>query len=147
MTTVGRLRHSLGDCTNMIQPSSIIEITAKDKIPATAREACGGKSKWQQTHLPKEMGSLFTTKLVPYAREHLLGAVANPWVPPTVQEIQNAVDTVFGKDQFEVAGKGVIAGLLSYRLTDVHHSFAIVAVKCTEEFFEDYSDELSSPEL
>ncbi len=30
---------------------------------------------------------------------------------------------------------------------DVRHSFAVVAVKCTEKFFEDYSDELSSPEL
>ncbi len=58
------------------------------------------------------MGPLFTTKLVPYAHEHLLGAAANPWVPLTVQEIQNAVDTIFGKDWFEVTGKGVIAGLV-----------------------------------
>lgn len=58
------------------------------------------------------MGLLFTTKLVPYAREHLLGAAANPWVPLTVQEIQNAVDTTFGKDRFEIAGKGAIAGLV-----------------------------------
>ncbi len=47
------------------------------------------------------MGLLFTTKLVPYAREHLLGAAANPWVPLTVQEIQNAVDTTFGKDRLK----------------------------------------------
>ncbi|KAK0224856.1 hypothetical protein EDD85DRAFT_795531 [Armillaria nabsnona] len=99
---------------------SIIKITAKEKILATAREAHGGKPKWQQMHLPKEIGLLFTTKLIPYTCKHLLGATANPWVPLTVQEIQNAVDTIFGKDWFEVTGKGAIA---------------------------DYSDELSSPEL
>ncbi|PBK81059.1 hypothetical protein ARMGADRAFT_1039558 [Armillaria gallica] len=114
---------------------SIIKITVKEKITATARKACSGKPKWQQMHLPKEMGLLFTTKLIPYAHKHLLRAMANPWVPLTIQEIQNAVDTVVGKDQFEVASK------------DMCYSFAVMAVKCTEKFFKDYSNELSSPEL
>ncbi|PBK83657.1 hypothetical protein ARMGADRAFT_1037659 [Armillaria gallica] len=128
---------------------SLIKVTPKDEAVVTATKACGGAKKWTLAHLNPAMRDSFTKKIISYICEHLVGTSNNSWIPLTVNKVQTTVDQFYPPGKYAVTSKSAIFGLskqIGYHLNDTQHTFGAEAIECTEKFFNEHSDALSSPE-
>lgn len=79
--------------------------------PKTLKQARGGGNKWTLAHLPDQKGSDFTDLVAPLIRKQA-GTSLNPWLNPTVEQVQDIVDNVFGKGKYTVTENGPWYGLV-----------------------------------
>ncbi|KAF7308079.1 hypothetical protein MKEN_01170300 [Mycena kentingensis (nom. inval.)] len=103
--------------------SNQLSITSSTRLTATAIR--GGDKKWTYNHLPPGTADRFKNEVIPLARERV--ACKPPWTMPTVQEVQDLVDTVYGKGAWAVAEKSAWYGLTCYRISDWRTGFPTLA--------------------
>ncbi|KAJ6626486.1 hypothetical protein B0H10DRAFT_2185729 [Mycena sp. CBHHK59/15] len=124
-------------------------VSAPPRHP-TKKELRGNASKWTLEHLPHATAALFTSDVVPLARQ-LLGSL-EPWAKLSVAQIQDIVNLVFPPKEGEhgpvhvVTEEGPWWGLLQYRSHDWRNGFHTQADKGmrllhTAEQSDDDSDE------
>ncbi|KAJ6623230.1 hypothetical protein B0H10DRAFT_2187142 [Mycena sp. CBHHK59/15] len=124
-------------------------VSAPPRHP-TKKELRGNASKWTLEHLPRGTAGLFTSDVVPLARQ-LLGSL-EPWAKLSVAQIQDIVNLVFPPKEGErgpvhvVTEEGPWWGLLQYRSHDWRNGFHTQADKGmrllrTAEQSDDDSDE------
>jgi hypothetical protein len=90
-----------------------VELNPIVNDPKTLKEARGGCNKWTLAHLPGKKGTEFTEVIAPLVRKKA-GASLNPWDNLNVEQLQDIIDSVFGKGKYEVVEDGPWYGLVSH---------------------------------
>ncbi|KAJ6587717.1 hypothetical protein B0H10DRAFT_1961371 [Mycena sp. CBHHK59/15] len=106
-----------------------LKVVAAPPRPPTKKELRGDAKKWTLEHLPCGTTSLFTSDVVPLAREVLAGL--EPWAKLSVANIQDVVTRAFprAKDdpkprpKYVVTEEGPWWGLLQYRSHNWRNGF------------------------
>ncbi|KAJ6626822.1 hypothetical protein B0H10DRAFT_1996738 [Mycena sp. CBHHK59/15] len=112
---------------------TVLKITPIPTRRPTKKELRGNAKKWMLEHLPRGTASLFTSDVVPLARE-LLGSL-EPFEKLTLSQMQGIVNRVFLQKEgtpgvlYKVTEDGPWYGLLQYRSNDWRGGFAIQANK------------------
>ncbi|KAJ6608986.1 hypothetical protein B0H10DRAFT_2226306 [Mycena sp. CBHHK59/15] len=112
---------------------TVLKITPVPTRRPTKKELRGNAKKWTLEHLPRGTASLFTSDVVPLARE-LLGSL-EPFEKLTLSQMQGIVNRVFPQKEgtpgvlYKVTEDGPWYGLLQYRSNDWRSGFAIQANK------------------
>ncbi|KAG6825470.1 hypothetical protein H0H92_003616 [Tricholoma furcatifolium] len=103
--------------------------------PRTQKEIRGGEKKWNLKHLPSvELRDKFSDIAIALAKQK--AGTLKPWAGLSVREVQDIIDTVFGKNEYVVSSGDVWTGLCAYRLNNWHAGFIISARGLVKSFFE-----------
>ncbi|KAG6835350.1 hypothetical protein H0H93_002301 [Arthromyces matolae] len=107
--------------------------------------ARGGATKWNLAHLPPGTSQLFTDKIAPLAR--IKAGRKEPWAGLSRDEVQEIVDEVLGKDEYEVKDGDVWSDLISYRLNDWRNLFAKQGINAVSQLVDDHQEILDSKQV
>ncbi|PPQ76985.1 hypothetical protein CVT24_009480 [Panaeolus cyanescens] len=113
---------------------SMVKVAHRNLTPVvlSKKQQRGGDKKWSLKHLPGVGTSeKFTSVLVPLAKVKV-AASAHPWMPLSVEEVQELVNTVFPDEEFTVEDDDVWCGLISYRLSNWRNGFATHAQEAVQ---------------
>ncbi|KAF9035694.1 hypothetical protein BDZ89DRAFT_1036155 [Hymenopellis radicata] len=128
----------------MLQPKdskSIVKITA-GQGPKNAKEAKGGKKKWDLSHLLSGAAALFKTTTLVEIRRAILTTTA-PWSLLEMETVQEIVDRVYGTGKYVVGAQGSFVGLSNYRCNDFRHDIPEAAAKAVSEWIIESEETLS----
>lgn len=79
----------------------MVKVVANPPATMTQKQARGGRgSKWTLDHLPDGTKDRFKAVLVPSIRKFL--GTLEPWELPTIEQLQELVDKVYGFGEYTV---------------------------------------------
>ncbi|CAK5280855.1 unnamed protein product [Mycena citricolor] len=101
-------------------PNQIVKVGAPHRVTQKSQRVGGGK-KWTPDDLPAGVATRFKSVFQAFIRAFT--GTLEPWASPTVQEVQEAVNTIYGAGLYRVEEDNVWYVLTSYRLGDWRRNF------------------------
>ncbi|KAF8894283.1 hypothetical protein CPB85DRAFT_1440512 [Mucidula mucida] len=128
----------------IVQPKDsklIVKITA-GQGPKNAKEAKGGKKKWDLSHLPSGAVALFKTTTLLEIRRAILTMTA-PWSLLEMETVQEIVNGVYGAGKYAVGAQGSFVSLSNYRCNDFQHDIPDAAAKAVGQWMIESEETLN----